>query len=79
MTTHTEAMQYQNSKIQTYLRQTESEKPVAFHELKRIWDVGGDICGGCHSTNYRNCMTCATSGVYTPHQPEEKRHVHKNL
>jgi hypothetical protein len=78
MTTYTEAMQTQYEKVQTYLRQTETTKPVAFHELKRLWDIGGSVCDSCHSTNYRNCVTCATSGVYTPHEPES-RNVHKNL
>ena len=34
--TYTEAMQTQYEKVQTYLNQTETTKPVAFHELKRI-------------------------------------------
>jgi len=66
MNTFQNAMQNQAQKVELYLRQAQTEKPVQFHELKALWDVGGDICGGCFSTHYRNCVSCATSGVFTP-------------
>lgn len=41
-------------------------KPWTYGELLRIWDGGKEVCVMCHSENYRDCIQCGTSGVYTP-------------
>jgi hypothetical protein len=66
-----QAMQYQNTKVQASLRPSQAPSPVAgkpwaYGELLRIWDAGKDVCVMCHSENYRDCIQCGTSGVYTP-------------
>lgn len=56
--------------VQAYLKPTVTPPPAGkdwqYRELLRIWDGGKEVCKMCHSENYRDCIQCGTSGVYTP-------------
>jgi hypothetical protein len=41
-------------------------KPLEYHELVKLWDVGREICITCRSTSYRDCAYCNNERRFLP-------------